>query len=693
MKIWIDKFCKKIVTFIFITIAFILLLSRLFFSVQFSINESHLSFAKLFNFFNIYSIAIISLITLFFIKCKLSISKKYTYILAFLIPVCIGIIFMCFYDYKIFYDSLNCFNIATFLANDGSLATALELENKYLFLFPYQYGFITVLKFFIMLFNNNAIIYYKLIQVVLYGLANVYLLKIVYIFSDNDENNLIYIVFSLLWIIPYSFAPYVYGFSFGLCLSIFSLYNYLLFCKGNDIKRLIIAEILIIIAVFIKMNYAILQIAYVLYFIFFYHNDIKKKILYVLSSFCVLMVALNFNGIYAKLFDQYDLPKGVPMTGFVIMSNPDTSVISDKFAYYTMPGYYSNYNIGVAEYYNYDVEKINIQMSEDLEKIINYTISNPQKALNYYKYKLLATWDTSDFLSRMYMIGEGNYDESSICDQMMEEGILKVGLEQITNVGVIIILLGSILCLIINKPNDEYLLILMWFLGGFVYHLFFETKAIYVYPYITILLPLGVVGYKSGIKYIINKKLTIFHTIVGIVICAVITYLWNVKSYEFKKYESYPDNEQTLRIANKENFLTLEVNLENTNLSAIECKYSGQLNGDKLNIVISAGKKTFKTEISQDELNKSPGWLKIDIGKMSISSPTDVKISFYTDGDENDFSLFFGSSQWANGDLIVNDVQIEDTVIDLKIYELKTSNAFYYQDLRDNYIRELYYHF
>ena len=49
--------------------------------------------------------------------------------------------------------------------------------------------------------------------------------------------------------------------------------------------------------------------------------------------------------------------------------------------------------------------------------------------------------------------------------------------------------------------NKEYILLDLVFLGGFLFHIMWETKSRYIIPYIIILIPISVIG----IDVIINK--------------------------------------------------------------------------------------------------------------------------------------------------------------------------------------------
>ena len=66
-----------------------------------------------------------------------------------------------------------------------------------------------------------------------------------------------------------------------------------------------------------------------------------------------------------------------------------------------------------------------------------------------------------------------------------------------------IILIGSLITVLANRKelNSEILLLVLIFLGGFSFHILWETKSRYIIPYLFILIPVAV----NGIEIVIQK--------------------------------------------------------------------------------------------------------------------------------------------------------------------------------------------
>ena len=70
----------------------------------------------------------------------------------------------------------------------------------------------------------------------------------------------------------------------------------------------------------------------------------------------------------------------------------------------------------------------------------------------------------------------------------------------------IIIYTSTLLLILRNKDlTNEQILLVLIFMGGFAFQLFWEGKSRYVLPYVVILIPLASIGVKENIQWINNK--------------------------------------------------------------------------------------------------------------------------------------------------------------------------------------------
>lgn len=696
----LSKNLMLILSFFVSAILLLIMLTRLFVSVQFNIAESAVTQARYYIFFNFYTCIVIALFLIVLKKIfnlKINISENIYLLIIFIIPILIGLISNFIFGYKSQTDALMCYEIAQFLNEGNSLTNAMLLGDKYLIMYPFQYGFISILRLLELIVGDYCIFAYQCIQILFSGIANVLLYKCITLKKHSDiKVKIIFCLLSILWIIPYLYAPYVYGMSLGLSLSIISFYYFSKYNITHNKLQLIISIIILIVAIAIKMNYAILAIAYLLYFIFLYHDKIKAKIINISIAILAILVGLNINGFMANVIDGTNLGKGIPLMGWLVMSSPNKNEGNTRWFSYANPGYYNAYIYEVMLEADYDSQIASKIINADLLETIDYIKNNPQKSLSYYWYKFAGTWDSSDFLTSSFMTGEGDYDPNNSFVQSLDDGLLRIIIDQVTNIGSVIILLGTVVYLYKHRKHvDNLSVIPIWFIGGFIYHMLFEAKATYVYPYITILLPLATLGIIELIdnwimKERINNKIIIVSTILFVSLIIVV----NNQKYPLFCYESYADVPQLLPVNAKQDYLEQDFVLNyDTEINSIEINYEGNLNENILKISILEDGKYLKTiDVKQNDIQGKP-WGKIDLESIKLKKNKLYTLQLFVEGNsESNFQLYVGPSEWANSKYVrLNSSTIDNSVINIKLYGLEDSRWYYYQDNTIEYISDLYY--
>lgn len=606
------------------------------------------------------------------------------------------------YPYTISWDAVQCYDLAEALLNGMSLKECLKLKDNYLTVYPFQYGIITLWEILIIFFKDNAVSAYQVIQIVMTGIANVYLYKIVKLFSKNEKFELSFLLLTLLWIIPYLMAPYAYAFGIGLSLSICSLYYFIKYLRLNKIVDIVLASIFVILAIYLKMNYAILAIAYVVYIIFIYNSRLVAKLKLIVIAVGILLLGMNSVNIAARIFGKNLLPAGVPMTAWLMMGSPIDDFYSDPESLNRNPGFYNGYNWYLAIESDYNQEKMKEIISQDFDKLTTFISNNPLKTVEFYYYKLIGTWDSRDFLANIYMTGDGVFDRNSAYLKNLDTGVQGLIIDQITNIGTSLIFLGSVAMLLLKRKNiinNEFCIIVIWFIGGFLYHMLFETKPIYVYPYVTILLPLAAIGiseltkeFKSMSYFSKKRKHKLF--VISSLILLVLIFGYNRRSISINVYESYADVPTEINMTGDAIYLRQKLMVNNDCLAdGIELNYSGEINDDELYYMIYDKDKVLRTGIiTKRDFEKDNQWVSSKFKTLRLKANEEYTIEVFLKGNSNnDFKLIYGDSAWANGRFVEinNDIQ-ENKVLNVKLSGKEKGRFYYYQDIKKIRINELY---
>ena len=305
------NFICKSLNYLFIGIIAIILTFVLFVVVEVPWKGGILDSASIYFNFGIVAI-LFSLLTIYLLKkSDFKLSNTLADKLALIIPFIVGIITMIIFKATPTSDAQTCFELADTIINEG-IATALN--NEYLKLYPFQLGYIYIVIIFKSLFNSYAVISIQLFQIILYAIANLCLLKITRNLSKNQKNNLSYITLSILWIIPLMYSVYCYGFSLGLSLAVYSLYFIIKFNNTKSKNHLALGLLFSVLATFAKPNYLLLNITYLLYFIFIYDASTKQKaILTALTVITLIFSSKSYQLVTKVVFNQ-ETPVGLPRT-------------------------------------------------------------------------------------------------------------------------------------------------------------------------------------------------------------------------------------------------------------------------------------------------------------------------------------------------------------------------------------------
>ena len=288
------------------------------------------------------------------------------------------------------------------------------------------------------------------------------------------------------------FNVHVYGNINGLTFSLIALYYTLKYLEEKKKRYLVVIAITMTISIALKSNYNIFLCGIVITLALDFLKD--KKIRTIVGIIGIIIVYMLFQFILKFSLEKIinaEIPEGIPMIGYIYM--------------------------GMAEpKNNFDPEKTK---EEDIEKIkerASYLIQKPKELFYYYADKLASTWlnPTYQAIWCAYpgatMAQDQEYaqeiETKTIVKSMLSGTLYKIE-EQILNIFQIIIFIfaGFAMFKIFKKGKITHILLPMIFLGGFIFHMFWETKAIYVLQYYYLLVPYAAFGLCEFYKKLSSK--------------------------------------------------------------------------------------------------------------------------------------------------------------------------------------------
>ena len=199
------------------------------------------------------------------------------------------------------------------------------------------------------------------------------------------------------------------------------------------------------------------------------------------------------------------IPQGVPMISFVTMGTQDNPNVP------TLGGWWDGYNTSVLVENDFDQSKAVQQAKSDLKENLRTFYKQPKYALKFFYKKILSTWLEPTFQSIWTgpLTEKGNIQNSRILKSIYEEKSGYYFLNsfgKVFTVSIYLLALIAVIYYIISKKFSVFeLFTIIFFLGGFFFHLLWETKSQYVFIYVLLLIPTAANGLDK-ITSILYKK-------------------------------------------------------------------------------------------------------------------------------------------------------------------------------------------
>lgn len=394
---------------------------------------------------------------------------------------------------------------------ENSLPTILN-PGEYLNRNPHQLGVCVYIMTVFKLFATRSPLTLQILNVI-YATISAFILYLICkeIFQEEIVQKicLIFIAFfSIYWAF---FSVHVYGNLPGLMFALLSLLFTLKFLDNNQIYNIVIVAISVTLAYMLKSNYQIFMCAIVIVLGLYFLQNYKKQTLV-----GILLVIVTMFGFKAFVYNHvengtgYSLHEGVPMIAYIYMGIAEPVTLT--------PGWYTGDVEAIYNQSNFSKEKSAEIATENLKNRLEYLLQNPSYTWNYFTNKLQTTWLNPTFqvfwcstpstlldIDPVYnsRIAPEKLLISIICGtaQKIEERIMDV-------FQIIIFISAGITLILFSKKGDlKKALLPLTFLGGFIFHIIWETKAIYVIQYFYIMLPFAAYGIYTLFKFI-DKKIS-----------------------------------------------------------------------------------------------------------------------------------------------------------------------------------------
>ena len=357
-------------------------------------------------------------------------------------------------------------------------------KGGYLYHYPHQLGMVTYERILLKLVNNKVILFVSnLLFVLLINWTNWKISQ--ELFEGNLLTQNLTIIFGFFFFPQMFFIAFAYGTIPGFAFFLLAIYFQILFLKIGKNKYLVLTFLFATVATMLKNNYLIGAISIACVFILAALK--KKKIRMVVYGVLMMGLVLLSGEMLNKFYEVesgYSIEGGEPKTLWIAMGLRDESS--------KLGGWYDGFNYSEFEKNNYDSKQSGKVAMESIIESFDRFRKSPQYTIRFFRQKIESTWCDPLFQSIWSgpLEATGQKVKSEKISYLYKDTLVHKLIRDFCGAWLIIIY-GMFFLFFLRKSKENTIIMtgVIFFLGGFLFHLVWETKSQYVYPYVFCMIP------------------------------------------------------------------------------------------------------------------------------------------------------------------------------------------------------------
>lgn len=306
--------------------------------------------------------------------------------------------------------------------------------------------------------------------------------------------------------LPFAFYfTFIYGTVPGFAFSNIALYYGYGFLKTGGWKSFLISALSITAAVLLKSNYLIVLAAMVIYLAT--GSLFKKKLRYAAAALLLILLHLAagraVNGFLGFVTAQ-PMGQGIPMAAWIEMGLQDSE---------RGPGWYNGYHIWIFSQNQANSEKTAETVEADLKQTLEEFADDPKAAASFFNRKASSIWAEPTFQSLWIQeVKGGSWLIPGFTRSLFKsDGFFNGWYVSINNYLQTLIYIGALLYILLCWKQIGWFQLFpaVIFIGGFLFHMFWEAKGQYSVCYFILLIPYAAAGLKTaaeGVTSIILRR-------------------------------------------------------------------------------------------------------------------------------------------------------------------------------------------
>lgn len=397
-----------------------------------------------------------------------------------------GIFLICSTDGQLRSDPLYVYETAAALAS-GDMASLTA--GGYLHYFPHQLGLVCYDRLLLLFTDNTKMIFVcNLLEAVginfwLWRLGDL-------LFEKNKVVNRNVILLSFLFLPQLFFVLFAYGLIPGLFCLTAAFYFAAVYRKKGGKGAFAGVIVFSCLAVFLKKNFVIGVIALVLWLALRAVQGGSRRLF--LAALCLLPCCLGTTEAAKAITARqsgYDMGKGVPAALYIGMGiNTQNEMLG--------PGWFDGSNWSYFTMSGEDSGEADRLAGELLQVYFAQMKEEPLHTAKFFVKKIVSAW--CEPLCQSLWSGPqeeyGQHMYNAFAVSLYNGGAAEQWVYCYMKGYMLVLLTLGLRFVLWDWKKGDGLLLLLYLTGGFLFHLFWETKSQYVYPYLFSLIPLCALG-------------------------------------------------------------------------------------------------------------------------------------------------------------------------------------------------------
>ena len=361
----------------------------------------------------------------------------------------------------------------------------------YMARYPHQSGMVLFLCGLSYLWGDGNYVAFQLLNV---GAYLVILWTLGELSRRLGRGTVVPTLLGLLFLPLLFYTSFLYGTLLGLAMALLAAVETVDYCHKGTAVHGILAGVFLLLALVFKSNYQIFALGLGIYAaVYLLTKKAGKRwpVLAVLLLAFVLGTKLPI-ACMEQITGQ-DFSHGSTTLAWVVMGLHDDGNQA--------PGRYDGYVWSTLDDAELDAQRQKARVRQDLKERLDYLVKNPKYTAQMLVKKTASQW--CDPLFEGHWILQQMKSDYDIPEQLraVSAPVGSWHMSRLLNYLHIWLLFGAALLIFSGKEelSPEMLLLMTVFVGGFVFHTFWEAKGQYTLPYFVLLIPLAVQGYWSVI--------------------------------------------------------------------------------------------------------------------------------------------------------------------------------------------------